>query len=149
VATLPTPTYFYGMAPGDEIGVEIEQGKTLVIRLQALGETEDDGNVRVFFELNGQPRIVNVANRRAAAKAGARRRAEAGNEAHIAAPMPGVVAVLAITAGQKVQAGDLLMTLEAMKMETAITAPRDGSIGEVLVRPGQAVDAKDLLAVLA
>jgi pyruvate carboxylase len=149
VATLPTPTYFYGMAPGDEIGVEIEQGKTLVIRLQALGETEDDGNVRVFFELNGQPRIVNVANRRAAGKAGARRRAEAGNEAHIAAPMPGVVAVLAITAGQKVQAGDLLMTLEAMKMETAITAPRDGSIGEVLVRPGQAVDAKDLLAVLA
>jgi pyruvate carboxylase len=148
VSALPTPAFFYGMAPGDELSVEIEQGKTLVIRLQAIGELEDDGRVRLFFELNGQPRIIATANRSASAGHNQRRLADPTDERQVAAPMPGVVAMLAVSAGQQVAAGDLLLTLEAMKMETGISAPRAGTIAELAVRPGQAVDAKDLLLIL-
>lgn len=148
VAKLPTLTYFYGMAPGHEIGVEIEQGKTLVIRLTAIGETEEDGTVRLFFELNGQTRVIVVPDRSAAATATARRTADPNNEGHIAAPMPGLVASVAVQQGQPVKAGDLIMTLEAMKMEAGILAPRDAMIAEMVVHAGQTIDAKDLLVVL-
>ena len=148
VAVLPTPVYFYGMQSGDEVNVEIERGKTLVISLTAIGETEEDGSVRVFFELNGQPRITTIADRKAAGSVIARRMADPANENHVAAPMPGVVATLGVSQGRQVKAGDLLLTLEAMKMETAITAPKDGAIAELVVKAGQAVDAKELLAVM-
>ncbi len=148
VSALPTPVYFYGMAVGDEIAIDIERGKTLVVRLQAIGETDDDGQVRVFFELNGQPRIVKVPNRAAVARLPARRKAEDDNDAHVAAPMPGLVATVAVQPGQKIKAGDVLLSIEAMKMETALHAPRDGTVQEVLVHPGSPIDAKDLLVVL-
>ena len=92
---LPTPVYFYGMKLGEEIAIELERGKSLVTALQAIGETNEDGKVEVFFELNGQPRIVKVPNR-AIAKAAVpvRRKAEEGNDAHVAAPMPGLVSAL-------------------------------------------------------
>jgi pyruvate carboxylase len=146
---LPTPIYFYGMQVGDEASLAIEKGKALVVRLQAIGDTDEEGQVRIFFELNGQPRIVKVPNRAATASLPARRKAEEGNEAHVAAPMPGAVSTIAVKAGQQVKAGDLLLTLEAMKMETSLSAPRDGKILEVLVSPGHPVDAKDLLVVMA
>nr|WP_217895231.1 pyruvate carboxylase [Sphingomonas sp. CDS-1] len=149
VATLPTPVYFYGMAPGDEISVEIEQGKALVVRLQAIGDTEEDGSVRLFFELNGQPRIITTPNRRAAAVRPARRVADPANDGHIAAPMPGVVSTVNTVHGEKVEEGQLLMTLEAMKMEVSVFAKKGGTVAELLVGLGQTVDAKDLLAVLA
>ena len=146
VAVLPTPVYFYGLPVGEEILVEIEQGKTLVVRNQAIGDTDEDGFVRVFFELNGQPRAVKVPNRWAAQVA-VRRKAEEGNPNHVAAPMPGVVSTLAVHAGQEVRAGDVLLSIEAMKMETALHAERDGRIVEVLVHAGGQIDAKDLLVV--
>ncbi len=146
-SALPTPTYFYGMQPGEEVTVDIEKGKTLVILAQAIGETDETGQVKVFFELNGQPRIVKVPNRAASAKIVARRKAEDGNDAHVGAPMPGVVSTVAVKAGQEVKAGDVLLSIEAMKMETALHAERDGKIAEVLVNAGSPIDAKDLLVV--
>ncbi len=143
---LPTPTYFYGLAPGDEIHAELEVGKTMIIRCQAIGETDERGLVRVFFELNGQPRIARVPDRAHGASAAEQRpKAEAGNAAHVAAPMPGVISGVAVEAGQDVRAGDVLLSIEAMKMETAIHADRDGKVAEVLVKPGDQIDAKDLL----
>lgn len=148
VSVLPTPVYFYGMKPEDEIFVDIERGKTLVIRCLAVGDVDDKGMVTVFFELNGQPRRVKVPDRaHGGTSAKARRKAEAGNEAHVGAPMPGVVSTLAVAAGQTVKAGDVLLSIEAMKMETALHAERDGTITEVLVRTGDQIDAKDLLVV--
>jgi pyruvate carboxylase len=148
VSVLPTPVYFYGMAPEDEIFVDIEKGKTLVIRCLALGDVDDKGMGTVFFELNGQPRRVKVPDRiHGASAARERRKAEPGNEAHVGAPMPGVVSALAVVAGQKVAAGDVLLSIEAMKMETALHAERDGIIAEVLVKSGDQIDAKDLLVV--
>src|SRR5215472_9021047 len=78
----------------------------------------------------------------------ARRKAEEGNDAHVAAPMPGAIATVAVKPGQQVKAGDVLLTIEAMKMETALHALRDTTVGQILVTPGQPVDAKDLLVIV-
>jgi pyruvate carboxylase len=145
VRTLPTKTFFYGMQPGEEIAAEIDPGKTLEIRMQAVADMNEDGEVKVFFELNGQPRTIRVMNRLAAAEKVQRPKAEVGNTDHIGAPMPGVVATVAITAGQKVKEGDLLLTIEAMKMETGIHADRDATVKSVHVSVGSQIDAKDLL----
>jgi pyruvate carboxylase len=142
VEVLPTTTFFYGLSVGEEIFVELERGKTLVIRSQAVGETDEDGFRRVFFELNGQPRMAKVADRRhGGAGRAARRKAEEGNALHVAAPMPGMVATLAVKTGQAVKAGDVLLSIEAMKMETALHAERDGTVAEVLVHAGDHIDA--------
>ncbi|MEZ5725527.1 MAG: pyruvate carboxylase [Paracoccaceae bacterium] len=148
VRTLPTRNFFYGMQPGDQIACEIDPGKTLEIRLQAIGETDEKGEVKVFFDLNGQPRNIRVPNRAEGAASAARPKADPANPGHIGAPMPGVVATVAAVAGQKVNAGDLLLTIEAMKMETAIHADREGMVKAVHVGPGQQIDAKDLLIEL-
>ncbi|MBM2576975.1 pyruvate carboxylase [Jannaschia sp. Os4] len=148
VRTLPTPVFFYGMEPGDEIEAEIDPGVTLEIRLQAVGETHEDGEARVFFELNGQPRVIRVPDRSAAATTQARPKADPANEGHVGAPMPGVVASVAAQAGAEVKKGDLLLTIEAMKMETGLHAERDGTVAAVHVTPGSQVDAKDLLVEL-
>jgi pyruvate carboxylase len=146
VSRLDTPTFFYGMEPGEEIAVDLEQGKTLVISLQTVSPVSEDGQVRVYFELNGQPRIVTVADRSAAASRPLRRRAEGDDE--IGAPMPGSVTTVAVKAGDRVHAGDPLLTLEAMKMETVITSPHNAIVGELVVQVGETVEAKDLLVVL-
>ena len=144
-SVLPTPVYFYGLASEQEVFVDLEKGKTLVVVNQAISETDEKGMVTVFFELNGQPRRVKVPNRAKGAAGGVKRKAEAGNDKHVGAPMPGVVSTVAVASGQAVKAGDVLLSLEAMKMETAIHAERDGTLAEVLVRSGEQVDAKDLL----
>ena len=149
VDRLPTPVFFYGLEPGEEISVEIEAGKSLVISCLAVGEADEEGIARVFFELNGQPRRIKVRDRHAAATAVSHPKAEPGNANHVAAPMPGMVATVAVEAGQKVQTGDLLLTIEAMKMETAIRAERDGEIRTVTAGTGTQVDAKDLLVEFA
>jgi len=148
VRTLPTKTFFYGMEPGEEITAEIDPGKTLEIRLQAVGETTDDGEVKVFFELNGQPRVIRVPNRIVKASTAAKPKAEPGNANHIGAPMPGVVASVVVQAGQEVREGDLLLTIEAMKMETGIHAERHAIIKQTHVGAGAQIDAKDLLIEL-
>ncbi|MDQ1849557.1 pyruvate carboxylase [Gemmobacter fulvus] len=148
VRTLPTRTFFYGMQPGEEITAEIDPGKTLEIRLQAVGETTEEGDAKVFFELNGQPRVIRVPNRAIKAKTAAKPKAQEGNVNHIGAPMPGSIASVAVTAGQKVRAGDLLLTIEAMKMETGLHADREATIKAIHVTPSSQIDAKDLLIEL-
>ena len=149
VSALPTEVFFYGLRPGREVSVELERGLTLVIRCLAVGETDEDGSVRVFYELNGQPRSVRVENREAAAAVVRRPKADPADPCHVAAPMPGVVASMAVAEGRTVVAGDLLMTIEAMKMETALHAERDGTVAAVHVAAGQSVEAKDLLLEFA
>jgi pyruvate carboxylase len=147
-AILPTPVFFYGMEPGQEITIDLERGKTLIVRYVAMSEPHEDGTRTVFFELNGQPRSVRVDDRSRVAKRPPPRKIEPGNPRHVGAPMPGVVATLTTTAGARVSRGDTLLTLEAMKMQTAVRAEVAGEVAEVLTSPGQAVEAKDLLVVL-
>ncbi len=145
VRTLPTRTFFYGMTPGEEISAEIEPGVTLEIRCQAVAETTDEGVAKVFFELNGQPRIIRVTDRSIAGATVSLAKAEAGNANHIGAPMPGVVASIVVEAGAEVKKGDLMVTIEAMKMETGIHAERNAKVKAVHVAAGSQIDAKDLL----
>ena len=121
-----------------------------MVRCLARGETDDKGMVTVFFELNGQPRRIKVPDRaHGASGSRAKPKAEAGNPNHVGAPMPGVVSTVAVSAGQKVSAGDVLLSIEAMKMETVLHAERDGTIGDVLARAGDQIDAKDLRVTFA
>ncbi|MDN4984306.1 pyruvate carboxylase [Bradyrhizobium sp. WYCCWR 13022] len=149
VSVLPTSVFFYGMRPNEECSIEIEHGKRLQIRLLTIGETDQDGETQVFFELNGQQRIVKVRNHAAGANRVARRQADASDQKQVAAPMPGSISNIAVTVGQSVKARDVLFSIEAMKMETVLHAQEDGIISEILVQVGQQVDAKDLLAVIA
>ncbi len=145
VRVLPTHTFFYGMVPSEQITPEIEPGKTLEIRMQAVSETNEEGIAKVFFELNGEPRTIRVPDRKVQSSVMVRAKAEPGNAAQIGAPMPGVIASVGVQAGQKVSVGDLMVTIEAMKMETGIHAEREAVIKTVNVHPGEQVDAKDLL----
>jgi pyruvate carboxylase len=145
VRTLPTKNFFYGMVPGEDVEAEIDPGKTLEIVMQTIGETSEDGDVRVFFELNGQPRTVRVENRRVVAKVKKQAKADPANPNHVGAPMPGVVSSVTVTVGQSVKPGDQLLTMEAMKMQTGITADRKGVIKAIHTPAGTQVDAKDLL----
>ncbi|HLY52633.1 MAG TPA: biotin/lipoyl-containing protein, partial [Steroidobacteraceae bacterium] len=145
---LPTPVFFYGMQPGEEISVDLERGKTLIVRYVATSEPHEDGTRTVFFELNGQPRSVRVPDRSRVAARAPRAKVEPGNVRHVGAPMPGTVTTISAQVGAKVARGDQLLTLEAMKMETAVRSVCDGEIATVLVKAGDAVDLKDLLVVL-
>jgi pyruvate carboxylase len=148
VRTLPTKTFFYGMNSGDEISLEIDPGKTLEIRMQAIGETDENGEVKVFFELNGQPRVIRVPNRLVTSETTSRPKADPGNSNHIGAPMPGVISTVSVIEGQTVKKGDLLLTIEAMKMETGIHVERDAKIKSVHVKAATQIDAKDLILEL-
>jgi pyruvate carboxylase len=148
-SVIPTPNFFYGMQPGEEIAVAIEKGKTLIIRFLTVGDVRVDGTRTAFFELNGQPREVRVVDRSADAASHQRAQAEPGNANHIAAPMPGKIATVSVRKSDHVKQGDRLLSIEAMKMETAVYSPRDGVVQDVHVQAGTTVDAKDLLVTLA
>jgi pyruvate carboxylase len=148
LSTLPTSVFFYGMESGQEVSVDLERGKTLIVRYVTTSDPHDDGTRSVFFELNGQPRSVRIPDRSQVAKRPPPRKAESGNPGHVGAPMPGTIATIAVHAGQKLTRGDALLTLEAMKMETTVRAERDGVVREVLAVPGQQIDTKDLLVVI-
>lgn len=145
VSLLPTPVFFYGLNSGEEMAIEIDPGKTLVIRLQGTTPVDEEGVVRVFFELNGQPRTVKVKKLGATATKVGRIKAEIDNPKQIAAPLPGMISTIAVKEGQKIQKGNPLVSIEAMKMETMITANEDGVIKKIHVSSGNQVDAKDLL----
>jgi pyruvate carboxylase len=144
VGVLPTRTCFYGMREREEIAIEIDPGKTLVVTMQGTAPAEEEGVVRVFFELNGQSRTVRV-DKAGAARVAKRRQADPADARQIPAPMPGMVVTVAVRVGQNVRAGDPLVSIEAMKMETQIRAERDATIAAVHVKPGDTISAHDLL----
>jgi len=145
VSVLPTPAFLEGPKPGEELPVDIEPGKTLVIRLLTVGEPHADGTRTVFFELNGQPRSVSIADKSLESQVKRRPKAVAGDAREVGAPMPGLIGTVAVRAGDTVSRGQKLLSLEAMKMETTVYAERDGKLAEVLVAPGTPVEAGELV----
>ena len=146
LSVLPTRAFFFGMTKGEEVSLDIEAGKTLIIKFLTVGDPQPDGRRVVYFELNGQPREVLVADKTLGAGAvKARAKAEPGNAKHVAAPMPGAVVAVAVAVGDEIAAGQKLLTLEAMKMETTLHADRAGKVAEVLARPGVQVEGGDLV----
>ena len=147
VSVLPTPVFFYGLHEKEEVAVDIDPGKTLVIQLTGRQDDDGEGVAHLFFELNGQPRPTHI-DKAGLAKKKAHAKAEDGNPNHVAAPMPGAVVTVSVKPGQKVSRGGPLVSIEAMKMETAVTAERDATVVKVLVAPGDRVEPKDLLIEL-
>lgn len=145
---LPTPVFFYGQQPGEEISVEIEPGKTLIVKFLAVGDPHPDGKRTVFFELNGQPRDVTVVDRSLERTATSNPKADLDNPKHIGASMPGMVVKVEVKPGDVVKKGQMLLSLEAMKMTTNIHAERDAQIAQVLIQPGLQVSTGDLLLTL-
>jgi pyruvate carboxylase len=148
VDVLPTPQFFYGMEKGDEIAIDIEEGKTLVVKFLAVSEPHEDGTRTVFFELNGRPREVDVRDKSLQSSAVGRRKADPGKEGEIGAPLPGVVIGVAVKEGETVRKGDKLLVIEAMKMQSTVYTPVGGKVTKLIAQPGQQVEAKDLLALV-
>ena len=144
-SVLPTPVFFYGQEVGEEIAVDIERGKTLIVNFLTVGEPHSDGKRTVFFELNGQPRDVNVVDRTLEPETLAAVQADPDDPKQIGASMPGMVVDVAVQVGRTVAQGDKLLSLEAMKMETTLYAERDGKVAEVLVYRGSQVAPGDLM----
>ncbi|MCE9589751.1 MAG: pyruvate carboxylase [Planctomycetes bacterium] len=147
-SVLPTEAFFYGLKSGREAPVDIEPGKTLIIKFLTVGDADVDGEREVFFELNGQPRSVRVLDRSLKATGPTHVKADPDKPEQIAAPMPGKVATVVVSAGHTVGKGEKLLSLEAMKMETSVFAPMAAKVKEVHVRPGSTVQTRDLLVTL-
>ncbi len=145
---LPTPNFFYGLEPGEEISVDIEPGKRLFIKFLTVGDPHPDGTRTVFFELNGQPRNITITDRSLQSTAAVRVKADPADPNQVAAPMPGLVVTVAVKSGDKVAKGQKLLTMEAMKMETTLYAERDAKIADVLVKSGSQVETGDLVIQL-
>ena len=149
LSSLPTSAFFYGLQSGEEIEVEIDQGKTLFVKLVSIGEADKEGRRTLFYELNGMPRESVVIDRALAGSDGpARRKGDPSDDTHACAPMPGMVTEVAVSPGQQVEEGEKLVVLEAMKMLTTVSATRAGTIKDILVRKGDQVDSDDLLLEL-
>jgi len=136
------------MNRGTEVAVELEPGKTLIVKFLTVGEPHPDGTRTVFFELNGQPREVTVRDRKLEVKEAPRLKADPAQPGQIGAPIPGVVSTVAVEMGQSLKQGDRLLVMEAMKMQSTVYSPVSGTVRQLLARPGQHVEAKDLLLVI-
>jgi len=148
VSRLPTPNFLYGQTPGEEIAVDIEPGKRLIIKYLATGSAHPDGTRTVFFELNGQPREVTVIDRALEPETERRVKSDSEQPGQVGASMPGMVINIAVKVGDKVKAGQKLIVLEAMKMETTINAPVEGTIENIHVKTGIQIEAGDLLVTI-
>ncbi len=145
VSVLDTPTFFFGMTPGEVIKVEIEQGKVLIIKLDHISEANAAGMRTVVFEFNGLPREIEIKDRNAKATTVSRKKAEKGNMGEIGASLSGSVVKVLVEKGQSVTKGTPLIVTEAMKMETTLSAPISGIISAIHVAAGERVESGDCL----
>ena len=145
---LPTPAFFYGLKPGEEISVEIQEGKILIIKLIYVSEPDKEGLRTLTFELNGRARECVIADKSIKSEVKRRTKADSADKMQIGAPIPAMVSAVTATVGHKVKKGEKLIILEAMKMQTTVYALTDGIIDQVEVQAGDQVESKDLLVKL-
>ena len=148
ISVLDTPTFLYGLKIGEEIEVEIEKGKTLIIKLVSIGEAQYDGTRVLYFELNGQSRELVIQDLTVEVDGSLALKADPTNPNQIGATMPGTVLKVVVNKGSKVKRGDHLLITEAMKMETTVQASKDGIVKEVYASAGDAISTGDLLIEL-
>jgi len=148
VSVLPTPAFFYGLELGDEVTVNIEEGKTLFIKLVNVSAPDKDGRRTVTYELNGMTREASIPDKSVAPKAQPRVKADLADPMQVGAPIPGLVVTIAVSVGQHVAKGDKLLMMEAMKMQTTVYAPAAGIVEALHAQVGDTVESKDLLVKL-
>jgi pyruvate carboxylase len=148
VSGLPTTAFFYGLKTGEEITVNIEEGKTLFIKLLNVGPPDKDGRRTLTYELNGMTREAFVLDRAVHPQTKSRVKADPAVPWQVGAPIPGIITSLAVSVGARVAKGEKLLTLEAMKMQSTIYAPLDGVVEDIPLKVGDSVESKDLLVKL-
>jgi len=148
VFNLPTKNFFYGMEPGEEIVVELDKGKTLLITLVSVGRTDDAGMTTVFFKVNGQTRNIQVRNESVKVDKVSHAKADKSDDKQVGAPLQGSLTQILVKKGDKVKKNQPLFIIEAMKMETTVTANAEGEVANVELEPGIMVYADDLVIKL-
>lgn len=148
VSAVPSSTFFYGLQPGEEIAVGIEEGKTLIIKLLHVGDVEENGHRTITFELNGRPRETSILDKSVKSESKERLLADPADSSQVGAPIPGMVTALSVSVGSNVKKGEKLLTLEAMKMQTTVYSPINGVVEEVPVKVGDSVESKELVVRL-
>ncbi len=148
VISIPTKNFFYGMEIGEEIIVEMDKGKTLLIQLISVGEANSDGMATIFFKVNGQTRAVQVQDKSIKVEKVVHQKKDKGNDLEIGAPLQGSLASVLVKSGQKVKKNEPLFIIEAMKMETTITANSEGTVDKVILPEGRMVFADDLVVIM-
>ena len=146
---LSTELFFYGPQQDKEYTIEMDRGKNLILRYLAKSEVNSNGKCSVFFEINGQPRTIDIENKEFSKNISQRAKAEDGNNDHVGSPLPGQVAKIFVQPGNKVIKGDKLLVIEAMKMETTINAEKSGTVKSINVLSGDNVETKDLLVEIS
>ncbi|WP_423818259.1 pyruvate carboxylase [Salinimicrobium sp. TIG7-5_MAKvit] len=148
VMNVPTKNFFYGMEPGEEIIVDLDRGKTLLIEFLSIGETDEDGMAKVFFKVNGQTRAVEVKDRSVKVEKVVHQKVDKNDKKQVGAPLQGALSNIQVEPGQKVEKNQPLFVIEAMKMETTITANTAGEVDKIVLKEGDMVYADDLVVVL-
>lgn len=148
VMNIPTKNFFYGMDIGEEIIVELDKGKNVLISLVSIAEPDDSGNVGVLFKVNGQLRNISVKDKSIKVLKVENVRAETNNPKHIGVPLQGLLSNVFVKKGEKVKKNQPLFVIEAMKMETTVVAPFEGVVNEVELKGGTMVNINDLILIL-
>ena len=148
VSILPTHIFFYGLQSGEETVLSFEDNRQAIVHYLATSEPDEEGMRRVFFELNGQPQTVIVRDNSLSHEIHQNEKADPADPGQLAAPMPGLVVAVEVSAGERIRRGDTLVVLEAMKMQSAIPAGKSGIVKRVVVSPNYVVDTGDLLVVI-
>jgi pyruvate carboxylase len=148
LSRLPTRIFLHGIEPHQENLIEIEEGKTLIISLLAVGDVKDTGEREVYFELNGMFREVLAVDRSVSVETARRVQADPDRPEEVGAPMRGIVSSIEVAVGEEVAEGQPLVVTEAMKVETAISAPVAGRVETIDVKVGETVEAGDRIVRL-
>ncbi|MUH37331.1 pyruvate carboxylase [Zobellia amurskyensis] len=148
VVNIPTKNFFYGMDVGEEIMVELEGGKNVLISLMLKGEPDEAGNVSIFFKINGQLRNVLIKDTSVKVEKQENVKAESGDPKQIGAPLQGLLSNVLVKTGQEVKRNQPLFVIEAMKMETTVTATEEGVVAKIQLKGGSLVNSDDLVLTL-
>src|SRR5690606_15253556 len=149
VMNIPTKNFFYGMEVGEEIMVELDRGKNVLVSLMLKGEPDESGNVSIFFKINGQLRNVIVKDTSVKVTKVENVRADPNDPKQIAAPLQGLLSNVLVKKGQEIKKNQPLFVIEAMKMETTVTANEEGVVERIQLEAGSLVNPDDLVLILA
>jgi pyruvate carboxylase len=148
LTNLPTKNFFYGMERGEEITVELDKGKSLLITLDSIGKPNKEGMVTVYFKVNGQGRTVLVKDNAIKVDIIKNKKIDKDNQNHIGAPLQGLLSAILVKKGDKVVKNQPLFIIEAMKMETTITATESMEVKFIILDEGAMVNSDDLILEL-
>lgn len=148
VVNIPTKNFFYGLDIGEEIMVELDRGKKVLISLMLKGEPDEAGNVSIFFKINGQLRNVMIKDQSVKVEKMQNIKADADDPKQVGAPLQGLLSTVLVKKGQEVKRNQPLFIIEAMKMETTVTANGEGTVEKVQLEGGSLVSTDDLVLIL-